>query len=144
MMIQSGGRGRGPNGGSLPAFVMRTGDIAPMSPYDARADITERAVERNTRIPVGMTPGAAQYAGPPIPCGSDALGQPILAFDLPHDAGPEEAQRMAAQLRHLARTARTAGFSLPASAVGAPLAALVAGNTVVLRFRSGTKVSVTA
>jgi hypothetical protein len=126
----------------MPEYVMRTGVIAPYSPYAARRDTTQRAVMDATRVPVGI---AQQPLAPGMMLlGSNAMGRPVVSFDLPHDAGPEEAQRMGAQLHHLASVARRAGFSLPPAAVGAPLAALVAGSTVVLRFRSGAQVSVTA
>lgn len=133
---------RGPSGGSMPEFVMRTGVVAPYSPYAARRDIRQRSVQDATRVPVGI---AQQPLAPGMMLlGSNAMGAPIISFDLAHDAGPEEMQRLGSQLHHLASIARRAGFSLPPAAVGAPLAALVAGSTVVLRSRSGAQVSVTA
>jgi len=139
----------GPGGGSLPGWVMRAGQIAPFDPYDARHDVVEGNVERATRVPVGMRPGDAQYMPPPAPmapmsAGSDAMGRTVMAFDLPEHLPPDGAQRYAAQLRHLAQTARRIGLNLNPAAAGTPLAALAAGNTVILRWRNGVRVSVNA
>lgn len=136
----------GPGGGSLPGWVMRAGQVAPFNPYDVRHDIVEGNVERATRVPVGMRPGYAGYEPPPsmapTMAGSDAFGRAIMSFDLPHNLPPDGAQRYAAQLRHLAQTARRIGLNLTPAAGGTPLAALSAGHTIVLRWRNGVKVSV--
>jgi hypothetical protein len=126
---------------------MRAGQIAPFNPNDVRHDVVEENVERATRIPVGYPPGVAEYGPPPLApmmAGSDAFGRSVMAFDLPHRLPPDGAQRYATQLRHLARTARNIGLNLTPAAAGSPLAALAAGHTVVLRWRNGVKVSVTA
>lgn len=53
----------GPGGGSLPAFVERTGSIAPFNPLYARNDILPDNVEMRTRIPVGLSPGYVPGGG---------------------------------------------------------------------------------
>jgi hypothetical protein len=50
---------------SIPEMVMATGSIAPVSPYQARQDISEAHVAYVTRVPVGLQPGEAQYSPPP-------------------------------------------------------------------------------
>jgi hypothetical protein len=52
--------------GSIPETVMRTGDIMTFNPNDVRSLISERTVERMTRIPVGLPPGVASYGPPPM------------------------------------------------------------------------------
>ncbi len=52
--------------GSVPETVMRTGDIMTFNPNDIRSLISERTVERMTRLPVGMPPGVASYGPPPL------------------------------------------------------------------------------
>lgn len=50
--------GRLPGGGSIPAWVMRVGQIAPFDPMDARQDIKTHDVQDETAIPVAQQPGA--------------------------------------------------------------------------------------
>jgi len=131
---------------SVPQNVMRTGIVEAMSPYAARHNVRERDVEMMTRVPVGLEPGTASYAPPPVPSrtlGSDANGENVMEFEMPTGAGPQEAQRLAGRLALLARTARSAGFTLPIHAVGGPLASLINGSAIVLRFKNGVRVSVT-
>ena len=63
---------------SIPAFVMRTGNIAPVSPDNARRDIGAGHIERITRGPVGLMPsvqpGFAPSAGVSVP--SDVMTLP--------------------------------------------------------------------
>lgn len=51
--------GRLPGGGSIPAWVMRVGQIAPFDPTDARQDIRTQDVQDETSIPVAQQPGMA-------------------------------------------------------------------------------------
>jgi hypothetical protein len=137
----------GPGGGSVPGWVMRAGQVAPFNPLDARHDIVEENVERAVRVPVAYPPGVAEYGPPPLRgtlVGHDAFGRPVAEFQLPGAPSPDRAMQMATTLRRAAAHIQRYGlaeFAVP-SLVGAPLAALAAGGTVVLRWANGVKVSV--
>lgn len=64
----------GPGGGSIPAWVMRTGMTAPFNPLNARRDISVDDVHQTTMVPVGQealaiaedqpaTPGTSPISG---------------------------------------------------------------------------------
>jgi hypothetical protein len=155
----------GPGGGSIPEFVMRTGSIAPFNPMHARHDISERSVAEATRVPVGYPVGVASYSPPPMSAaaaaaervaqaqaqtapapaatagillGADAQGRPVRQFDLPGAPSAPQAKRAVAALRQTAAYLRQRQISgLVAPIVGGPLAALVSGDSVVLRWPNG-------
>ena len=141
----------GPGGGSIPEFVMRTGTIAPFDPQHARHDITQADVERTVRIPVGRQPGvAAGYA--PMPAavsgaltGSDAFGRSRREFNVRGAPTLPQAQQVAAQLKRIATAVRKRSMadvaSLGPEIVGGPLASLVRGEAVVLRFSNGVAIT---
>jgi hypothetical protein len=58
--------------GSIPQYVMSTGNIAVFNPMDARQDIRPGSVERITHLPVAQPPGSAGYGPPPLPPYSEA------------------------------------------------------------------------
>lgn len=63
----------GPGGGSLPSFVMRTGQYSPFNPMDARRDLRPSSIEDMVRIPTAHRPGYAPYSTPPVDLPPPAL-----------------------------------------------------------------------
>jgi hypothetical protein len=131
----------GPGGGSLPEWVLKTGAISPFDPRDVRHDIESVNVERETHIPVGTEPGAAQYSPP---CGMGALlgaeptGRPVREFKIVGAPSAADAAGLAAVLRNTAKFLKRQGLESAAPAiVGGPISALARGEAIVLRWPNG-------
>jgi hypothetical protein len=141
----------GHDGGSIPEFIMRTGAYAMFNPLHARQDINAKHVEREVSIPVGQRPGTAQYTPPPTPApvagylGQDQDGRPIAKYEMPGAPTPPEARQAAAALATVARQIQSRGLpALVPSLIGGPLASLLRGEKVVLRWTNGVAISAIA
>lgn len=64
----------GPGGGSLPAWVMRSGMTAPFNPMNPRRDMSPSDVIATTTVPVGMDPAQSMVPDTTTPTPAPVAG----------------------------------------------------------------------
>lgn len=124
----------GDSTGSIPAQIMRAGSIRPFAPNQVYGDLTPASIER---LVGGATQVATDRSASPeaTVLGADDAGRPVMQFEFPEAPQPAEAQRVAQLLVLAAQRLKQAGIVLASpSLVGGPMASLIRGESVVLRW----------
>ena len=128
---------------------MRTGAISIFDPRDARSGVANKTIIDEVRAAVGRrtdkiqtsTETAAEPASQGILLGADAAGRPVRAFDIPSMPSSAQALRAVSALKETAQLIRKRGLATAVTPiVTGPLAALAAGDAVVLRFTNGVAI----
>lgn len=136
----------GPGGGSVPGWIMATGQIAPYAARDVRRDVSVRSITDMTNIPVARRPDVVG-TNTPAPLsgavlGADASGRPMRHFNMPGAPTSPLAQQAVGALKRVAGILRRQGLeNLGPAMVGGPLAALARGEAVRLQWPNGVTIS---